>query len=114
MSECAKILDIEEDYLSDILNEKIELEDNEIKLIRDKIKQKQAKKFGKYLDLIFRLCAVTMALVVLLLTVNGIGDKNVLIIFLSIAVACLSITNLPKNEKYDIIILVLTISTEEA
>ena len=101
ISECAERLDISEDLLNDIENSKSNLSEMEQKQILEKINQKNktSKRIIGLLDFIFRFGSTVMALVVLLLCINGYNEANTLIALLSVGVVCSSLTMLPKIEK---------------
>lgn len=101
-NQCAERLNITVDKLLEIENGTAELSKEEIDRITSIIGKKGYFKtctFRKILDLLFRFGAAIMALVVLLLCINGIAETETLIVLLSIGVVCSSITNLPKIDK---------------
>ena len=101
IKDCAEKLEISEELLKQIESGESNLSDAEQKNILSKIEQKPktSKRIIGLLDFIFRFCSTVMALVVLLLCINGYGDTNTLIALLSIGVVCSSLTILPKIEK---------------
>lgn len=101
LSEASAKLGINEEKLKIIDTEEFVLDEDEIKRVSEIIEQKPSlgKKIAKILDLLFRMGACIMALVALLLCINGIGDYKVLIVLLSIGLVCSSIISLPKINK---------------
>ena len=102
IEECAKKLQLSTEQLENIENEQLELDDQEVQRIRKIIENKSkstGRRIRKILDLLFRFGATIMALVVLLLCINGYAETNTLIALLSIGVVCSSLTILPKIEK---------------
>jgi len=100
--DCAKKLDISVENLKLIISNEIQLEDSEIDRILNIIKEKKkftGRKVIRILDLLFRCGAAVMALVVLLLCINGYNETHTLIALLSISVVSSSMTLLPKIEK---------------
>ena len=98
---CAKKLGLDIEVINKIGNaEEVEFTSEEITRINDTINGKaKSKKIIKSLDLIFRLAAMIMALVTLMLCINENVDSKVLIVLLSIGLVCSSMTILPKIEK---------------
>ena len=100
--ECAKLFQISPQDLVEIESGNVKLDESEIKRLHC-LMQEKAKNTGrrvrKILDLFFRFGASIMALVVLLLCINGYAETNTLIALLSIGVVCSSLTILPKIEK---------------
>ena len=101
IEECAQQLNITPDMLLQIEEGKASLSSDEIARIKEIIKPKSrtGRRIVKILDLMFRFCATIMALVVLLLCINGYSETNTLIALLSIGVMCSSFTMLPKIDK---------------
>ena len=100
--ECAKELGITLETLRDIQNDKHTLSQEELERINSVIcdtRKKTSRRIIKILDLFFRLGTTIMALVVLLLCINGYEGYNTLIALLSIGVVCSSMTTLPRIEK---------------
>ncbi len=95
----AEKLGISLDELKEIEEGKSSLNDARKDKILDIITKKASKRSIKALDLIFRLGAVIMSLVVLLLSINDNIEPNTLIILLSIGVFCSAINSLPKIDK---------------
>ena len=99
---CSNLFDIELTKLNKFLADEIEFEQEEcdrINEIIDKSTLSVGKRIVKYLDLIFRLVAMVMALVTLLLLINENVETRTLIVLLSIGLVCSSMTILPKIEK---------------
>ncbi|MGN0961707.1 MAG: helix-turn-helix domain-containing protein [Christensenellales bacterium] len=100
LEECAKQLKLDANQLKDIEEGKITLSGDEITRISELIKpHKSGKRMVRILDLIFRLGSTIMALVVLLLCINGYSETQTLIALLSVGVVCSAFTILPKIEK---------------
>ena len=99
--ECAKELGLDIKILQDIENDNVELSQQEIERLHGIIegKKKISRRIIKILDLFFRFGTTIMALVVLLLCINGYEAPNTLIALLSIGLVCSSMTTLPKIEK---------------
>lgn len=98
----AKLLSISMKKLNDIEDGKVELEQQEIDALKEILMQKSkdaGRKTVKILDLIFRLVATIMPLVVIILSIYNFSNSKILISLLAIGVACLSMTTLPKIEK---------------
>lgn len=101
-AQCAKNLGLDVDIVEKIFTDEIELDQEEIDRIGsivDKSTLSIGKRIVKSLDLIFRLVAMIMALVTLLLLINENIDTRTLIVLLSIGLVCSSMTILPKIEK---------------
>lgn len=99
--ECAKNLNVTVAKLKKILDGTTKLTSDEITRIHEivKPKHKKGKKIAKILDLMFKLGATIMSLVVLLLCINGYTDVQTLIALLSIGVVCSSVSILPRIDK---------------
>lgn len=96
--DCAKKLNISLDEMKEIEGGKTSLSEKFQREILDII-DKRVKRPNRVLELIFKFGATIMALVTLLLGINGSVSPNTLIVMLSIGVLCLSIQNLPKIDK---------------
>lgn len=100
IKDCSKKLEISEDELILIEENKKDLTEEESKRILSIISDAKPKlSIRRLLDLIFRLGSAVMALVVMLLCINGFEDTNILVALLSVGVVCSSITILPKIDK---------------
>lgn len=102
LQECAEKLEITEENLIEIESGTIEITKAEKKRITSVLGLKEGfngKKAVKFLDLFFRFGSAVMALVTLLLCINGNVEEKILIVLLSIGVVCSSLTILPKIEK---------------
>lgn len=99
--ECAKELGLDVKTLKGIENDQAELSQQEIDRLQGIMegKKKTSRKIVKILDLFFRFGTTIMALVVLLLCINGYEATNTLIALLSLGLVCSSMTTLPKIEK---------------
>ena len=100
-ADIALLLGVEEKLIEGILDESAVLSDDEIVKLSSMLKQKTkgSRKLNKILDLIFRFATTVMALVVVLLSINGYSNTNVMVTLLAVGLACISITSLPKIEK---------------
>lgn len=100
-NKCAKKLGLDIEVISQMENsEEVQFSAEEIARINDIIDGKsKSRKIIKSLDLIFRLAAMIMALVTLMLCINENVDSKVLIVLLSVGLVCSSMTILPKIEK---------------
>lgn len=96
--DCAKKLNISIDEMKEIEGGKTSLSEKSQREILEMI-EKKGKRPNRVLELIFKFGATIMALVTLLLGINGSVTPNTLIVLLSIGVLCLSIQNLPKIDK---------------
>jgi len=101
IKESAEKLGIAEADLENLDNKQLQLTDEQKQSIMEIIEPKPStgKKVRNIIDLVFRFGACVMALVVLLLCINGTGDYKVLTVLLSIGLVCSSITGLPKSDK---------------
>ena len=99
--DCANILNIKVEDIENLDNEEFDFTEEEKTRIQAIIAPKisTGKKINKILDLIFRLGSCVMALVALLLCINGIADYKIVTALLSIGLVCSSLTMLPKIEK---------------
>lgn len=99
-TDIAQILNISEDKVVEILSGKVVIDDGEVDGYIDLLKQQlKCRKFTKVLDLIFRFSSTVLALVVLLLAINGYSNTSAMIALLAVGLACTTITNLPKIDK---------------
>ncbi|MBE5736443.1 MAG: hypothetical protein E7356_03735 [Clostridiales bacterium] len=100
-AEIAQLLGVDEKLIIGIIDESAVLSDDEVEELSSILKQKTkgSRKLNKILDLIFRFATTVMALVVVLLCINGYSNTNVMVALLAIGLACISITSLPKIEK---------------
>ena len=101
VGELAKKISITEDKLNKILEGNENLEESEITRINEiiKVNKNINRKIVKILDLVFRLCAFIMPLVVIILSIYHFNNLKIMITLLSVGVACLAMTTLPKIEK---------------
>ena len=98
--ECAKNIGIDKKLLENIDSQPIDISNEEKQRILNIINPlPTGKKINRILDLIFRFGACIMALVTLLLCINGDVDYKILIVLLSIGLVCSTITGLPKIDK---------------
>lgn len=96
--DCAYKLGITVEEMKEIENEKTSLSEKTQMEILETI-EKRRRRPNRILELVFKFGATIMALVTLLLSINGTISSNTLIVLLSIGVLCLSIQNLPKIDK---------------
>jgi len=103
--ELASQISISVDQLKDIESGNKKLEKQEIERITQILTKEETKTDGsgkkvvRILDLIFRLTATIMPLVVVILSIYNFKNTNILITLLAVGVACLSMTTLPKIDK---------------
>ena len=100
-SDIAELLKLDVKVIEAILDGSSNLSIEELADIHVSLKQKtkKDKKLNKILDLIFRFATTVMALVVVLLSINGYSNTSVMVALLAVGLACISITSLPKIEK---------------
>lgn len=98
----AKHLSVSKDVLNDIELGKSDINDSEIARLKSLLQNKPEKtksQVSRMLDLIFRLVATIMPLVVIILSIYKFGSLSTLISLLAVGVACLSMTTLPKKDR---------------
>lgn len=96
--DCATRLGITVEEMKEIETGKTSISEKKQMEILDGMEKKRKRPNG-VLELVFKFGATIMALVTLLLGINGSVSPNTLIVLLSIGVLCLSIQNLPKIDK---------------
>ena len=101
-SDCGAILNLTIEQIEQIEAGNLELEESEKNRILAILQSKTrttGKKVVKILDLFFRFVSTVMALVTLLLCINGYDNLKALITVLAISVVSSSMIMLPRNEK---------------
>jgi hypothetical protein len=101
IKDLSKETKLDEDKLKNIINGEYIPSSDELKIIDKVVSEKMSsgKKAVKIVELILRFGACIMALVTLLLCINGNVKTETLIALLSIGLVCSSIISLPKIEK---------------
>ncbi len=95
---CAKKIGITLDEMKEIESGKTSIDlkiQEEIMELMDRRKRRPTR----ILELLFKFGATIMALLVLLLAIDGKAKTNTMFVLLSIGLLCLSIQNLPKIDK---------------
>ncbi len=96
--DCASRLGITVEEMKEIENGETSLSEKTQMEILEGMEKKRRRP-NRILELMFKFGATIMALVTLLLGINGSVSPNTLIVLLSIGVLCLSVQHLPKIDK---------------